>query len=135
MQSVHRTDACEGHVNDIAGLETIFAKSLGVALREHVHNVGRCWFCSIQCRFRTEVHATNGSRIEAVPVDELHDGHGAHGGGVFVNVWDGHGFKAEPLVQFSIIGSPKVCKVLHVHVKAGEMNGDVVNANGCNGCI
>ena len=130
MEGVDGADAGEGHVNHVAGAEAVFTEPFSVPLRQHVNDVGRRWFRTVKGRFGSKVHPTDASRVEAVSVDELHHGHGAHGSGVFVNVRDGHGFKPEAFAEFAVIRSSKVCEILHVHVETRKMDGNVVNSDG-----
>ena len=129
MESINRSNACKGHVHHVACLEAVVSKAFSVPLRQHVNDVGRRWFGAVKSGFGPEVHSPNGSRVKPVSVDELHDGHGAHGCRVFVNVRDGHGLQTEAFAELPVVRSTKVGKVLHVHVQTWKMNGDVVNSN------
>ena len=40
VEGIDCTDACKGHVDHIASLETIASKSVLVTLSQHVNNVG-----------------------------------------------------------------------------------------------
>ena len=48
VEGVHGSNAGKGHVDNITGLETIIPEPLGVALGQHVHDVGRRRFGSVE---------------------------------------------------------------------------------------
>ena len=129
VECIDCTDARKGHVDNVTVPEAVFAKSVLIPLCKHIENVGCCWLCSVKSGFCSEIHPANVSRVDTVPVDQLHNRHGAHRCRIFVDIRNSHSFQTESFVQLSIVCSAHFCEVTHVHVQAWKVNRNIINPN------